>query len=419
MRERKIYLSPDLKSSISMLKKKSLARKLLEYKLKKRKQTPASNQASGHAVWHVLLQETEEQNANAANNKSGCSIKSETDFVQEPNVKIEVDASLVVEQVDKDNNQGNAKSPAGNEGPPIPANQCQSIASNHCKITKESTELDLKSNKAVNDVSFEYRVITRRSKSKKITKSFCGSPKRQLEPQKKLLSVGRVKQFPPKKKPAFNLQAARPLYELRAAVSNYCYTRKRSLHYDDQDDLIHMVESRHKRVPRPRPNDDGNKHSLLAFASERAKAVVPCFVDSSIHSYADDKLQSCLIASKRDEDCDSSDSVIKFTIQQAYKNLKNRVGEYQKQLSLTPIPVCHQKAEQSVIKLKDGWVQVMPKNPKKTLQENSSVKRRYEKLLKKTEDRARQLELRKQASFSPDDALRTRDTLTSTGYPPK
>lgn len=389
-----------------MLKKKSLARKLLEYRTKKRHPSPprgeteGASQISAPSLWKSLLDDFEEPNPDSEVKHSNGSIFSEAKS------RIEVDLSLPVIQVDKDNNQGCPSISLEPENP-IAEDAVQNAPHDQDsedlqklkeqmtsgKICKEET-FSFKTNVAINDISYEYRLIRKRSKSRKVTKSFCRSPFRLLDSKRRLASLGKKRRLTKVSSPKplrFKLPVPKPLHELRAAITNYTYTRKRSIKPADQEDLdcFESVNQHHRANPRPRACDPKQRASLLSFTSPRRTVVVPCFDEAAVHVFLEDGLKTNLMPSKRDEDNDSSDSLIKFAMQKAYHNLKLRVDDY-KLHKPQPAAARKEKTPDNHVKLKDGWVQIKPRPLAAGLQDNPSVKKKYEELLHKNEERLKQ-----------------------------
>lgn len=413
-----------------MLKKKSIFRKVLEFKAKNRKPNFEESFESKKdlPLWKKLVETAVDNPEDHAISHSAGSNQSENKS------KIFADDTTPLSQVDKDNYQGcpsisfEGDNPIAECLPQVlhddDKEEIEKLKDqmSGSKILKEAS-FSFKSNLAVNDFSFHYRVIRKRSKSRKVTKSFCRSPRRVLEFERRLSSVGRkrrkVKASSPKPQKGRALPC-KPLHELRAAISNYSYTRKRSIQLEvkEEEESLRLLVEEH--IPLG-PKHRGNKTSipsLFAFTSPRKTVVFPCFDDSVVHKFHEDEFKTNLMPNKKDEDNDSSDSLIKYSMEKAYQNLKKRVDEYNLHKP-TPSNLTSRKPKtpDNHIKLKDGWVQIKPKLQTTLLQENPLILKQYQELIQKTKNKVKQNE-EKNAALQVSDSNVESENQKKEDFPP-
>lgn len=420
-----------------MLKKKSLSQKILELKTRSLKKAlkcqDQSDQTCGDVkfLWKSLIEEINQNDKEGEKENLGSGESNLSNFKS----KIGEEFSEIAPQVGKDNYQG-SPSVSFEFEKPIPEvslhedeNECilKPTSKNSRRELPILSNLSFKSNIATHEQSYEYRVIKQRSKSRKTTKSFGRNQPRTSESNRRLSSLGRRNpaQVQNSKKVQFTLSNLK-LHEIRNLTLNYTYTRKRSVQEEgqttDEKELKAFLDTFRDETPITKMNQPKHKTGMLTFKSARRQMCVPCFDDNLVHVFDVPNLQSTLVASKRDEDNDSSDSVIKFTIKKAYGNLRSRVDSYQRKTSTCaqsnaatfddyqqgklvprhqPPPrmqaaPCREKTPENHVKLIGGWL--IEKPTTSALEKKPSIKKRYDELLQKSEIRSKTREQSKQRS---------------------
>ena len=384
-----------------MLKKKSLARKLLECKIRKRQQSISqrSESQTSRILWECLHAEVE-------NNQIPVGTKMTTSFESESRSKAEDDAIVAFSHVDKDNEQGLSISLDLADHPPSSPQEETQLRKRRRPHTKEKQSL----NKAgrpeesfepkstiveFNDRSIEYKVIRRRSKSKKVTKSFCHLSSSRKTSVRRMSCIGKRQESLKLKQP-FQLPPSRKLHELRAAIDEYTFTRKRSLNFEDQD--AELIDAMKGYVPRAVKIEE-SKCTKIVLESKRNKMVFPCFPDSEVHNFHLDKFANLLQIHHQDEDCDSTSDHIEKAMNRAVKNLEGEIKKIQARAAKSPQAFARPPApppkvidESQPQPYKDGWVIIKGKDESQIkpglLDENLEVKTAYAILLEKSKTRA-------------------------------
>lgn len=259
--------------------------------------------------------------------------------------------------------------------------------------TDEFLAADINTTLAVFDeVGLDYNFIERklRVKKKKNIRSFTGKTYQLLDIEmKRDLSIGVKKLEPIVKEKPFKLDALPPgADQLKERIEAYSYIKKREVQPENQVDILTL-----------KPSIKGNEknYSLKTFTSVRTKLTLPCFRDTQVHKFKEEQLKTMMHQGGiRDEDCDSSDSQIQYAINKHQENIRGWLNDAKLKREKFKLPPSRMKVPPpnlekreprkmqrnspdeddyegyNIIKLEDGWVQLVPKDEEIHDGQNSS-----------------------------------------------
>lgn len=293
--------------------------------------------------------------------------------------------------------------------------------------SKKRSDSSVRSNKAIQShISYEFRYLQRKQKTLKKnskTKSFhsrvCSTEKEPIKKYRQASNRKLEQQQTVKLTPAKLLkrdQSPRSFCRMREAIEDHCYIKKRSINLEEIKEYLNSDFQKPPSRKVKKFQKDG-KTTMKTFKSSRNTVIVPCFPESVVHKYSEEKLSLYLKKTNMDCDNDSKDSDIANGVKQAYGKILDAVYDYKEankhknllkqyaQKTKPPSPTeeieeIEQKVpeqskednygvvvgpEKDLVPLDHGWVKIIPK--KKAKEETLAEEKPKDKESDKTEEK--------------------------------